>query len=101
VKRWESDGIASENEDGEEKAGFIGALDEDGGEKALITNRRRWKWRWRWSRERHVMEVKKESEGSYVALLILDSQYLGDSYSNSGKPPVVASSSSVSRHRQV
>jgi hypothetical protein len=38
------------------------------------------------------MEVKKESEGSYVAPLILDSQYLGDFYSNSGKPPVVAAS---------
>jgi hypothetical protein len=28
-----------------------------------------------------VMEVKKESEGSYVTPLILDSQYLEDSYS--------------------
>jgi hypothetical protein len=85
-ERWKSGGGASEriDEDGEEKAGVIGEL---------ITNCRRWRWRWR--RERNVMEVKKESEGSYVTRLILDSQYLGDSYSNSGKPPVVAASSSV------
>jgi hypothetical protein len=56
------------DEDGEKKASGIGAL---------ITNRRRWRWR----SERSVMEVKKESEGSYVTPLILDSQYLKDSYS--------------------
>jgi hypothetical protein len=47
--------------------------------------------------QRHVMEVKKESEGSYVTPLILDSQYIGDFYSNSGKPPVVAVAASRSR----
>jgi hypothetical protein len=43
--------------------------------------------------------MKKESEGSYVTPLILDSQYLGDFYSNSGKPPlvVVAVVAAVSR----
>jgi hypothetical protein len=64
VGQWRSDGSANEriDEDGEEKAGVIGALDEDGEEQAgvigaLITNRRRWRWRWSRSRERHVMEV--------------------------------------------
>jgi hypothetical protein len=45
------------------------------------------------------MMMKKESEGSYVTPLILDSQYLGDFYSDSGKPPlvVVAVVAAVSR----